>query len=565
MKLMIREFLASLKERNELDALLPDLLSELGYNVYSRPQRGTTQHGVDIAAVGDAGGTKRLLLFSVKQGDLGRADWDGTPQALRSSLNEILDVYIPTRIPKQYRELPVVICICFGGDVLEQVRAHLTSFIEANTRGNVSFEEWNGDRIAGYILDGVMRETLLPKELRAHFQKAVALVDEPDVAYHHFSRLLAQLRQRTHTSGPARLSIARQVYVCLWVLYVWGRDADNLEAPYRCSEIALLMVWELLRPDLGKKTKVARGMALAITQLIGLHLQIALGYLEAKILPHVGKRNGVGFAVGSNVPVDVNLGLFDTLGRLAMAALWLAWFRAKQETDDPALALQIEELRSNGVDLITNNPALMLPICDNQATDVALFLQVSLALGSPNADVGGWLNGIAERVDFAVRSHGRYPTVFSDYKELADHPRERSDEYRKEATVGSTLIPLLACWLSALGYDDTYRRLVDLKREVLGHCTLQLWMPTVESEQDLYSGSSDNGVALSDLELELGGSALIAEVADATLKQDGFDHLSAIRFGFWPIVLVACRHHKIPVPPQFWIKPLEAAMAAQSA
>ena len=43
MKLLFRNYLASLRERNELDAVLPDLLSELGFVVYSRPQRGTAR------------------------------------------------------------------------------------------------------------------------------------------------------------------------------------------------------------------------------------------------------------------------------------------------------------------------------------------------------------------------------------------------------------------------------------------------------------------------------------------------------------------------------------------
>ena len=70
MKLLFRNYLGSLREREELDAILPDLLSELGYTVYSRPQRGTAQAGVDIAAVGkDDDGERKLFLFSVKQGD----------------------------------------------------------------------------------------------------------------------------------------------------------------------------------------------------------------------------------------------------------------------------------------------------------------------------------------------------------------------------------------------------------------------------------------------------------------------------------------------------------------
>lgn len=88
MKLVIKEYLASLKEREELDAMLPNLLSEMGFTVYSRPGRGTRQYGVDVAAVGTADdGQRKIYLFSVKQGDLNRQDWDGTPQALRSSLN----------------------------------------------------------------------------------------------------------------------------------------------------------------------------------------------------------------------------------------------------------------------------------------------------------------------------------------------------------------------------------------------------------------------------------------------------------------------------------------------
>jgi hypothetical protein len=77
MKLIIREYLSSLKERGELDAVLPDLLSERGLNVYSRPGRGTRQDGVDVGAVGSLdGGSEKVYLFSIKPGDLTRRDWD---------------------------------------------------------------------------------------------------------------------------------------------------------------------------------------------------------------------------------------------------------------------------------------------------------------------------------------------------------------------------------------------------------------------------------------------------------------------------------------------------------
>src|SRR5207249_8799627 len=125
---------------------LPDLLSELGYTILSRPTTGTRQYGVDVAALSPpVKGKRKLYLFSLKRGDLTRADWDGTPQALRSSINEILDVYIPTWIPPELKKHDVVICLCFGGIVQEAVRQQLSLFIDRKTAPGLSFEEWNGD------------------------------------------------------------------------------------------------------------------------------------------------------------------------------------------------------------------------------------------------------------------------------------------------------------------------------------------------------------------------------------------------------------------------------------
>lgn len=229
MKLILREYLGSLKERGELDAILPDLFSELGFNVYSRPGRGTAQHGVDVAAVGiDDDDEQKLFPFSVKQGDLTRRDWDGTPQALRASLNEIQDVYIPTKIPSEHKHLKIVICLCFGGDVSEQVRSALTGYINQQTTDCLSFREWNGDKLAEMLLRGVLREDILPKPLRASFQKSVAMTDEPDVSYFHFSNLSRQLTKNAGQDNAKRVTAARQLYICVWILFVWARDNKKI-------------------------------------------------------------------------------------------------------------------------------------------------------------------------------------------------------------------------------------------------------------------------------------------------------------------------------------------------
>jgi len=232
MKLIIKQYLASLKEREELDAILPDLLSQMGLNVLSRPRRGTKQYGVDVAAVGTIdGGPEKVYLFSIKSGDLTSKSWDGdSSQALRPSLNQIIDAYIPTRIPPEHRDKEVVICPCFGGDIQEQIRTEVTNYENKNKKEGLSFEEWNGDKLADLILSYFLREDLLPPESRPRLRKALALLDEPEASFKHFATLIKSLCKIEPTGDLKHIRAIRQLNICLWILFVWARDAGNLES-----------------------------------------------------------------------------------------------------------------------------------------------------------------------------------------------------------------------------------------------------------------------------------------------------------------------------------------------
>ena len=136
---------------------------------------------------------------------------------------------------------------------------------------------------------------------------------------------------------------------------------------------------------------------------------------------------------------------------------------------------------------------------------------------------------------------------------MIEHPKKESDEYLKDALAGSILIPLLAAWLAAAGDLVAFDRLSTLKARHLPDCTLQLWLLEKESERHLYLNDELHGTALTDLPVEGDGSELLQSIVDACQADDGFTNLSAIRTGYWPVVLTACRHYRLPVPPHFWI------------
>lgn len=560
MKIVFRQYLSSLRERGELDAVLPDLLSELGYIVISRPSIGTRQYGVDVAALGPSeNGTKRkLYLFSIKQGDLTRTDWDGpAAQALRPSINEILDVYIDTQIPQEHQGREIVVCLCFGGEIHEAVRGNVKSFTDRNTRRGLTFEQWSGDYIAELLVKGILREQLVDKSLRSSFQKAIAMVDEPDISYIHFEALIKGLCSISNATPRQRVTILRQLYICLWVLFVWARDAGNLEAPYRVGERALLHAWQLIHEDIARDGKQSEEIGAAYSELANLYFNIWDALLGQKIIPYAGVEHAVSVAVDSTSTVDVNLKLFETLGRLAFRGLCFLWSKsgntnlpeARENWESP----EADNIAQSIVQLIRNNPILLNPIADVQVVEIATTLMFLAMTNEWRPAARGYVEALINRITFAYSLHNRYPTFHDDYRSLLEHPRERTDEYRRSQTKGSTLFPFLSIWATSLGASKEAEFLADFSAKNLDHCNMQFWFAGPDTEEKVYVGDIQHGLALNNIPITADGKdafkILLAE-CDASRS---FAELSAIELGHWTILILACRHYRLPLPPNLWI------------
>lgn len=558
MKLIVRQYLASLKERDELDAVLPDLLSELGLNVYSRPGRGTRQDGVDVAAVGSLnGGEEKVYLFSIKAGDLTRNSWDGdSNQSLRRSLNEILDAHIPNRLPDEHRAKDIVICLCFGGDIQEQVRPLVEGYIKQNKRERISFEEWNGDKLASLILSSFLREELLPEGARSQLRKALALLDEPDASYRHFSVLLKMLASAECKRDKDRLTLVRQITICLWILFAWAREANNLEAAYLASELSLLYAWNVIKPYRTQTTKLATEVQMAFQAILTVHRQVGSDFVNNKILPFVSKRHALSHAIHPSCSLDVNLKLFDILGRLSMEGIWIYWDLGQMEEGEPQV---LEELRESITNisvaikqLVINNSALFLPIKDDQNIDISIALLLLMIDINNHRDIRSWLFRVVKRAAFAYKVYGKYPSNLRSYSDLLDHPYQGDDEYLREVTGGSVLFPIVALLAALLGDEELYKKVQTVKKEHLSHCNFQLWYPDDSSEEHIYLNSDAHGGILSHVCVDRSMDAFLKQVFDECEHSSQFRSLSATESGLWPIVLVACRHYRLPVPLHLW-------------
>jgi len=569
MKLVLTQYLQSLKERGELEKVLPDILSERGFNIVSRPGIGAHQAGVDVAAVGsDDDGVLKLFLYSIKAGDLDRATWNTGTQALRPSLDEILDDYIPHRIEPQYRHLPIVVCACIGGEIKENVRSNLSGYADNKSTEKISVQFWNGDRLAEIIMSGMLREEFLPQEIQTDFRKAVGFIDEPDVTRKYFEfftkKLVANARQANTVKG--RLRMLRQLNLCVWVLFGWGRRVNNLRGPLEAAELAVLAALEILRGQNSKRSQSWTNCLELALRLTFSKVSILDALISEKVEPH--RHAAHFFAVNSRgcAAVDVNLRLFELLGWVALDGLWCVQLKDAYRNDGKALDDLNARARDRSdlcFDLIENNPILHSPLRDDHSIEIALVLCLLVSADGNVERAAKWIDRIVVRLIYTFNNHREYPCNFTEYRDLARHPRDGSKDYFEDATSASTLIPLLACFCSGLGLDEQYRRLKELQDEVLPHCTLQLWLPGGDTEEHLFSGNRNQGIALTGIRLENDEQAILRYVFRACEDRSAIDDFQSIKLA-WPMFLFACRRHRFPVPPHFWIGALQPSQDSQT-
>lgn len=555
MKLILKQYLASLRERQELDAVLPDLLSSMGMNVFISPTRGVKEYGVDIAAVGQVNAQEeKVYLFSVKSGNLTRETWNGSAdQALRPSLDEIQDSFILSRLPPEHKDKKIVICLCFGGDVNSGIRQEVSGYEQRNTRNNISFEEWNGDKLSELIQQYLLKEELLPSSSQALLRKSLALLEEPESSSSHFSMLIDEVLSNTTDTDSIASSITR-INVCLWVLFSWCRDGGNLEAAYLSSERALLIAWDKVKDHYTGRNKPSK----SFDSILDTYQQITDCYVDRCLIPYVGLKYALSHAVHSPCSIDVNIKLFDVLGRLAVKGHWILDSLSKSYAEKPPtdgeneeqerLRLRLRDVTSSINLLAVNNPMLLSPYKDSQAIDFGL----ALTLLSNNSELDGfvqsWLSGVVDRCIFTFECDGMYPIVHNSYEMLLEHRNKdkTNSNYKNRVTEASVLYPLLAVFCSLYKLDSVSQDLEKFAKDKLTHSTLQYWYPNQSSEQGMYSNSSTHGSASTNFPMN--GGAALEHIKQECVNADTFKSMSAVIKGKAPLVLTACRCYRYPVP-----------------
>ncbi|NEJ84077.1 hypothetical protein GR268_47450, partial [Rhizobium leguminosarum] len=137
------------------------------------------------------------------------------------------------------------------------------------------------------------------------------------------------------------------------------------------------------------------------------------------ILPFADTRHALSTAVGSHSSTDINIKLFDMIGRLALRGLWMVWqltpgLQLEVLTDEvlkahplastginDEIVERIDTLCSAVVGIVSNNQALMSPLGDWQAIDITLALTLLATRQPYHRAIDQWLEELTRRTIFA--------------------------------------------------------------------------------------------------------------------------------------------------------------------
>ena len=246
MRLIIKDYLMLLKEKDELDILICDLLLQMGYSSDSRPKTGNRQYGVDIRAHN----SHEMLLLVVKQGNISRHTWDSGPNSVRQSLDEIRDVYYRI-IKSELNNKGLRIIVVTNGILEEAVSSNFYGYASNNTMWDdvpVKIEFWGIDDLVDSVEKYLLNEAVFNEKMRGQMRKALYYIGESDYDGRYYESIIntyinsidCESKNRAIEKHLAGLFLANQM------IANYAAEAQIYKIAISVTEYIIIKFWQFL-------------------------------------------------------------------------------------------------------------------------------------------------------------------------------------------------------------------------------------------------------------------------------------------------------------------------------
>jgi hypothetical protein len=253
--IVVKEYLESLTEKNELNYIFPILLEAMGFNILSKPTEyiGIQEYGKDIVAVGiDEDKIKKRFYFELKGGtdrNITEENFygkDGIQDSLtQASYNEFVSAF------PEFENLPLKIVIVHNGVIKGNVQSTLENFFvkTTNSLNNITFERWDISRLTNLFSEKLFGAYLLtdPQSTKL-FNRVLVNLNAANEISRDFIELIDSLFKKEVWKKNKKLPRKWQLLfetlkLITFVIYTECKDYNNFEITKRYLTHLILKYW----------------------------------------------------------------------------------------------------------------------------------------------------------------------------------------------------------------------------------------------------------------------------------------------------------------------------------
>jgi hypothetical protein len=555
---MIQEYLSMLKESDELDLIVPDLLSSMNFNIVAGAQKGVRQEGVDIHAIGidKDSNLKTNYLITVKKGDITRDVWSSNKQAVRQSLEDIIDVYVTQKMTEEQLKLPTKIILCFGGELKQEVQSNWVGF--QSKYKDYNFVEWSGNQLSALIEEYLTNEHLFFGSTKQDFRRSIVFLSDIDYKLTHYDRMLNELLDKDTWSKKAKSSFKkdavktlRTISLSLGMLNQYAKESNNQHHTINAAELASLKSWSFI---IDLKLEKNKHVLNSFNQIYMQYMDYSAKYYQ-RIEPYCFHKDGI--CQQTRDSITSSIVTFKQIGILSSFGLtqFMYGLSTKEER-----GFENSKFVSNALtNVIKNNSISGSPVFDGQTIDICLAIYF-LSLSGKIEEIKEWIQKIIHRFHYSYKVlEKQFPNSYDSIEKIIEF--EYGGQHTKEKMACmSTLIPTLAYWCAILDFQEEYNEILELVKE-LKETDLQLWFPEKGIKKYLYKENAANKAGIAEAPIFLPDS-----LDELKLRIKEFIKYSTESQDFettWndcppALPLIASRHYRTPVIPFFWLTLIEA-------
>lgn len=302
--IIIRDYLESLTENEELDSIFPILLESKGFIILSKPKefKGFPQYGKDIVAVGKdfEDGILRRFYFEIKGG----ADRHITTQTynkndgIRESIIEAKDKNFSSTYDN-FENLPLKIILVHNGEVKANVKDTFEDFIkkEFSKSDDLKFERWGISELTKLFSEHLFGAFLLTDQTTTKlFNRALVNLNVSDGISKDYIDLLNLLLNKEEWKSynkeiPRKWKLLfESLKLISFIIYTESKDYNNLDIAKRYITHLVIRFWHwILKNKLEKDKNVTK----YFHQVFTFYFHEVLGNYYGRTMPIAEIRDGL--------------------------------------------------------------------------------------------------------------------------------------------------------------------------------------------------------------------------------------------------------------------------------